>query len=260
MIEKKYGSGNSITTTHDHRNVSKKKRTSHYFFIIVLLVMAIVLTSLFTPLFNITNIKIEGMEKVTQQVILDVSGIEKDMNIFHINLNTVRNHIGGIPYIDSVKIKRKLPNTVIITIVERKPVGCIPFMGSYIFIDAKGNVLEVASQIENQDIPIINGLKFNEFKMGERIKVDEENKLDIIVSCVKELINSNLLDKTGLIDVHDVDNIQLNIEGRIVVNMGDVSRMRHKMEFLVAILNEIKSEQKGFIDLSVEKPVLSVEN
>ncbi|MDK2798876.1 MAG: cell division protein FtsQ [Clostridiales bacterium] len=245
-------SGNFITTTENKEKNRRKKRTSRSFLAILLLIMAIVLTSLFSPFFNIININVKGNKTIDSQSIIDASGIEKGINIFRVNIGEAKQNICQIPYIDSVKINRNLPSRITITVIERKPVGYIPFMGSYILIDRKGNVLEVVSQLTNKNLPIIRGLKFNEFKLGETIQVDQEKKLAVIVSCMKEIINYQLLQQVSQIDVHDINSIQLTIEDRIKVNLGDSLKMNYKVNFLKQILDELQDGEKGYVDLSNE--------
>ncbi|WHH58894.1 FtsQ-type POTRA domain-containing protein [Petroclostridium sp. X23] len=260
MKTKYNSSGNFITTTqYNQKPDRKKRRTSRKFFVIILLVIAIVLASFFSPIFNISDIKVAGTERISAEDIIVASGIEKGMNIFQGDLTKAKRSISQMPYVDSIKISRVLPNKIKINIEERKPVGYIPFMGSYIFIDGKGNVLEVVSQLENNSLPVIMGLKFSQFKLGEKIKVDEENKLQIVVSCVQEIISNKLLDKVVRIDVHDINSIRLNIENRVDVNVGDEFGLRYKMNFLNAILTQIEPKKRGFIDLNVDKPIFSAE-
>ncbi|MBZ4644978.1 MAG: cell division protein FtsQ [Petroclostridium sp.] len=249
MVLMRNSSGNFITTTEMNKRVRYKKRTSRKFFGLLLLLIGVLLISLFLPVFNIAAIDVKGNDRVSAQDIIDASGIEKGINIFRADLVKAKTNIRKIPYIDSVKISRVFPNSITITVVERKPVGYIPFMGSYIFIDQKGNVLEVVPEVKDKILPVIVGLKFNEFKLGEVIKVDEEKKLEIIVDCVREIINNKLLDQISHIDVHDVDNIQLNVRKQIIVTLGDSQKIGYKMSFLKEILNELKNGEKGYIDL-----------
>ncbi len=69
------------------------------------------------------------------------------------------------PYIASAKISAKLPHTMRITIKERKARGYVPYMGSYLYIDEEGRVLEVAG-ICRDALPLVKGLKFDSFTEG----------------------------------------------------------------------------------------------
>ncbi|NLY42434.1 MAG: FtsQ-type POTRA domain-containing protein [Clostridiaceae bacterium] len=250
MVLNNRSSGNLITTTETKLARRQKKRTSRKVFVLSLLFVGVLLSSLFLPVFNITSIVVVGNEKIASKSIIDLSQIEKGINIFRANLRKAKENIYEIPYIDYVKISRSYPNKIIINVKERKSVGYIPFMGSYIFIDQKGNVLEVVSEIEEGSLPVIKGLRFNEFALGEVIRVDDEKKLEAVVSCIRELVNVGLLDKVWGIDVSDLGNIQLRIEDRIDVNIGDSLKINYKMSFLKEILKELKPDERGYIDLT----------
>ena len=254
MDNTRSGSGNLVATTDNTRKRQAVKRKSHKVFVILLMLIAVSLTSLFLPVFNVKEVEVIGNEKIETQDIVVSSGIMKEINIFRANITDAKNNISQISYIDTVDIKRSLPNRIVINVTERKPVGYIPFMGSYILIDKRGHVLEVVAELRDNHIPFIGGLKFDRFKLGKTIQVDDDKKLEMIVSCLKEILNYELLHQVSEIDVHDIDNIQLNIQSRIVVSLGDGTDVNYKICFLKEILKELNEGERGYIDLSIEKP------
>ena len=252
MIRNTGGSGNLITTTEIRRKRRAKKRTGPYWFVIILLLIGIVLVSLFSPFFDVQTIVVEGNHKIMPETLVNISTVAKGTNIFRINKQRAERNILNMPYVESVEIIRKFPNTVVIQIEERKPVGYIPFMGSKICIDQKGNVLEViSSDIESEQLPlpIITGLKFNEFKLGEPLKIDDIDKFNVILSCVKEIMNHDLLGKISEINIYDINNIKMTIHDQFEVLLGDSQKLNYKFSFLEEILNRL-GDEKGIIDLT----------
>ncbi len=223
--------------------------------IIVILAIAIFLTSFFLPIFNIKHINVTGNAVLSTDNIVLISGIEMGANIFSVNLKNCRERISSNPYVQSVKIERSLPNSLKVEMVERKPVGYILFMGSYILVDKEGYVLEVASSIEKVKVPLLSGMRFNKFKIGEKIEVDDKEKLSIVFDCVKEILRNDLVPNISEIDIDDSYNIRFIVNRNITVNIGEKSELNYKISFLKEILNEIDNEESGYIDLSSGKPV-----
>ena len=74
----------------------------------IVLAASIAAIMLLTPGFDIKNINVYGNAVVTEEEIIHSSGILEGENIFSVNLKQVKDAIGSIGYIESVKVKRKL--------------------------------------------------------------------------------------------------------------------------------------------------------
>ena len=65
-----------------------------------------------TPMFNIKNININGIEYLTEEQILSLSELNKNENIFKNSKSKISEKIKQNPYVESVIIKRALPDTL----------------------------------------------------------------------------------------------------------------------------------------------------
>ena len=243
---------NVVITTEKKVKISKKKnRTSRKKYVILLMIIGIIFLTILSPVFNIEYIEVHNNSLVSDEDIIKISGINKNINIFRTSMYRAEQNIMAIPYIEDVTVRRKLPNRIDIEVYERIPVGYIPFvMGSYILIDKKGYVLEVITE-KADDLPLIMGIEYNNhFELGGMLQANDKEKFKIIVSTVSEIANNDLLNCVSYIDIHDINSIQLNVENRIQVNMGDGSQIRYKMGFLKEVLGKLSDNDEGYIDLS----------
>ena len=53
-----------------------------------------------------------------------------------------REKAGDIPYVEGFTVSRTDRNTIVISVKEKKPVGCIPYLDSYIYFDRNGIFIE----------------------------------------------------------------------------------------------------------------------
>ncbi len=135
----------------------KSKKIMVTVFSIIILSAIIIVFSLTAPIFNITNIKIEGNEKVASDTIISLSGLKKGENIFKFN-NSIIEKIKENAYIQSVKISRELPGTINIKVEERKIKYQINLINSYVYIDKNGYILE--NSAEKKQVPVIARFKY----------------------------------------------------------------------------------------------------
>ena len=76
--------------------------------------------------FKVQTVTIQGNERYTEEEILEVSGIETGENMFLLNKFAIRDRISEeLPYIQSVRFWRNLPDTIVIEVNECEPVAAV---------------------------------------------------------------------------------------------------------------------------------------
>ncbi|MBR3696790.1 MAG: FtsQ-type POTRA domain-containing protein [Clostridia bacterium] len=140
-------------------NKDKKKKiqkTLLIFFIFLFLILCFTFL-LFSSFFSIEKIEIKNNNRVNSEEIKTLGDFESYINLFWVNNLSVKKDLEQNPYIEDVKIHKKIPNTLIIDIKERIPKFMLQIGDSYIYINNQGYLLEVST--ENIGLPIILGFK-----------------------------------------------------------------------------------------------------
>jgi len=233
----------------------KRKKDWKKKLLVFLLLSFSIFILLFSPLFNISNIEVIGNSKVTPESVINSTGLYIGQNIFRINKITIKEKILLIPYIESVKIQRKLPNKIYIEIKEKEPIATIEFMGSNIFIDENEYILEsTLINGEESNIPNITGFNLNTIVVGDKIKLDNIEYLQKIIKVLHEIkVNSYLNEiKSSYIDANG--NIILNTRKGQQVIFGDITDNDYKVILLKEIMT--KEQSNILIDISnIDKPI-----
>lgn len=107
--------------------------------------------------FEVQKIHITKTHAFSRDTILSLSGIERDTNIFMIDLNKVSRLLEKLPRIKRAEVRRMLPHTIAIDIVERKQIAQVklPFRKTYYLIDYEGCVLPPLLKEAQPGLPII---------------------------------------------------------------------------------------------------------
>ena len=249
-----------ILLSHDIRK-DKKERTPKKIrigkkgILTFLCVLAGICAFLVSPVFTIQNIEITEMEKYTKDEICEMVNIKEGMNMFLFNRFYAMKTLKSNTYIESAKISYKLPDTVAITIDERKVRGYVPYMGSYLYIDEEGRVLEVSSEM-NRALPVVYGLNFSSFTLGEKIEAENKEAFDIMVNIAYLMSKYELLDMVVKIDVSNPDKI-LAYVNKVEVNLGDMSNGDRKIRTMAEVIKNINENDRGSLDLSdLSKPII----
>ncbi|MCT4563785.1 MAG: FtsQ-type POTRA domain-containing protein [Maledivibacter sp.] len=233
-----------------HR-VDKKVRYGkiRLYFLIFFLLSAIIFIILFkTNFFDISNIFVVNNEVLTNEEIISYSGIQMGENIFKIKLSEAGDKIIKCPLVKDVTIKRKLPNKLMIDVVERKKLAAASYMGIYFIIDDEGVILYTSHDIN--DICVIEGFEFESFLEGESIKVENEEALNKAVALCTLMENSNLIFRPRI--VYNNENITLYINEKFKVEFGSGENLTKRFKIFEAIYDDLigKNVNSGTVDIS----------
>lgn len=103
---------------------SRKRRRNRgrlgpLFKLLCLLALVVALTAGATVFFRVEVVAVSGNSRYTQEEIVEVSGLKKGDNLYGWNKFKVAQQLRQtLPYIGEVTIRRSLPSTVVITVVE----------------------------------------------------------------------------------------------------------------------------------------------
>ena len=135
-----------------------------------------------------------------------------------------------------------------ITIKERKARGYVPYMGSYLYIDEEGRVLEVAGSCRDA-LPLVKGLKFDSFTEGEILPVQNTDALVVILEISQLMEKYELLDEVVEIDVSKPKDIYAYVN-QVQIHLGNMTNGDMKIQYMQQIVKTIPKEDRGILDLS----------
>ena len=225
----------------------KRKRKNPILFLIkwtsvLLLLIGTIIFILTTPMFNIKNINISGIKHLTEEQVISLSELNKNENLFKNSKSKITSNIKQTPYVESVIIKRKLPDTIDIQIKERKRSYMLKFVNGYVYIDTQGYILEISE--EKLKLPIISGYKTEEEKISEGnrlITEDLENLNNVLkitnsleeIDVAKEIITN--------IDISNKEDYTVYLESeKKTIHFGDASNLSNKILYVKAMIDSEK--------------------
>ena len=232
--------------------LKKKKRIKRMlkFTALLMIIIAGIIFALVSPIFNIQEIEVSDNEQINTETIISLSQLNLGQNIFKFNKNKVNKNIKTNAYIESVEIKRKLPNKVQIQIEERKKEYNVEFLNGYAYINNQGYILQISE--ERQALPTIQGISTPDEQIveGNRLNDDDLEKLETVIQIMNICKNYDLDTKISSIDITNKSNYIINMdEEKKTIQLGNDSNLRNKILYVPAILTENK-EKEGTIYLN----------
>lgn len=127
--------------------------------------------------FQVQRVEVTGMERVDQLKVYQLVLAEKDRAMPLVDIDKVRADLLKYGWIKDARVARRLPDTLAVEIVERKPAAIWQRDGKYSLIDADGIVLQNVSAGEGGDLPTLNGHDANQHAVALNTLLDNASAL-----------------------------------------------------------------------------------
>lgn len=106
--------------------------------------------------FAITNVEITGIVHAPRAAIEATARSYQGANLFRLELDGVRARLRREPWIESVAVEKKLPDTLQIAITERKPAALVAAKDGLRYVDRNGVVFaRLSPAVGDPDLPLI---------------------------------------------------------------------------------------------------------
>jgi len=209
----------------------------------------VLLILLFSPYFTISEIYISGNSRVSQDEIRARLEVREGSHLLLFNTRTAGRRVSENTYVSDVEFERILPGRLRVVVNERRLTAYVEQTGSFLYLDDYGRVLEVRDYM-NDSLPLLEGLQFTRFQLGEVLEVPDPAAFGVIVQYAQLLNQHELIDLVSHINVSDAANIRINIHN-IEFNVGGISDADYKIRFIASILQNMPNVGliPGFVDL-----------
>lgn len=221
-------------------------------FITLLFLAGIMVFILSSDIFSLKNIYVTGNKTVSKDDIINLSGLQYGQSLFKMNKKKVYKNLFNNPKVKAIRIKRILPSSLSIDIIERVAVAAIPYLGSYLNIDEEALIIEVVSLSQETNIPILEGLSFDDFKIGEKFIANNDEQLRIALKILSALKTAELNKEINVINIEDTDSIELISNFDVSVILCN-SNLDYKIQMAKLIIEDLKKrDKKGIVDMKHE--------
>jgi len=203
--------------------------------------VGVILISLMTMIgmsafMRIKEIRVEGMSIYTPEEIVESSGLIAGDNLMFINTQNISHVIREkLPFINGVKITRKLPDTVLIEVAESTAVASLSFYGELIILDSSGRVLArgltadiTMCGVDMDNLVDIRGVELDDAPLGIILKPEfgTELKLQYVQDVLSVMEREGMINDVSYLDVSNIVNVYFGYLGKYRVILGGRTNLR----------------------------------
>ncbi len=111
--------------------------------------------------FEVEKVEVRGVERMDELSVYNIALGQVDRSMLALDLPHVRDEMLRLGWVKDARISRRLPDTLVVDIVEREPVAVWQHEGQLHLIDVGGVVLQSVSANAMPDLPLVVGPNAN---------------------------------------------------------------------------------------------------
>ncbi len=111
--------------------------------------------------FQVKRVEVTGIDRMERLTVYAIALDQHSMAMPLVDLDKVRSQLLEYGWVEEARVSRRLPDTLVVDIVERKPAAVWQSEGKLSLIDAKGIVLEVVTADAMPELPLLIGRNAN---------------------------------------------------------------------------------------------------
>ena len=226
--------------------------------------------------FNVEVITVSGAEKYDAWTVKEASGIQYGDSLLSFGKAKAVGKIKlELPYVNTVRIGIKLPNTVNIEITEWDVLYSIRDDGNrWWLMNSEGEIIDNVDSATAGEYTQILGVVVTEATAGQPAKALEtsnatdesgetlvsvvraSDRLNTAISIITCLEGNGIIGEVASVNVADLGNLELWYGQRFQVQLGDSMDLNYKIKCLKSVVkgtdekNSLKEYDSGILDIS----------
>ncbi len=235
---------------------NRKRRQGRFSFLYRILIFVAICGAIAVALalfFKVETISVNGNSRYTTQQIIDAGGIETGDNMFFLNKYTASERItASLPYVETVRISRQLPDTLVITVTECTAPAAIAQDSKLWLLSGDGKIVDAKSTSDARKYALVSGLSLVEPQIGTDMQVPEEEQASarLLLKLLGLLRDKDMLSQVQAIDLSDTASVVMRYMGRFDVTFRWDADFDYKLDYLLAVVERLEANEKGAIDMT----------
>ena len=171
---------------------------------------------------------IEGSIFYSDEDIIKISGVETGDSLVLVSKRKTEEAIEKLlPYIGNAQVRRKYPSTLRIIVEDTSAAYALDAADGYILLNEEFKVLETSDKVPSGCAKVI-GIPVENSESGMTVKFTDEGYKSRIETIKSAFYDAEMSGITK-IDISNIANIKVTVDGRFTLVLGTLTQMREKL-------------------------------
>ncbi|OGP85901.1 MAG: hypothetical protein A2Z08_01040 [Deltaproteobacteria bacterium RBG_16_54_11] len=178
---------------------------------------------------KLDKIEVQGCLRTDPQQIIKAASVSPETPILDLRLRKISQRIEELPWVRSCVVRRVLPDTLSLQVIERNPIALIRLDKLY-YVDEDGTPFKEPAPGEDLDYPIVTGWEDEAWKRGARKDLIEQ-----ALWFIREVQDHPYLSKEGISEIqfNEIGDLTIfTVQGGTMIYMhaGDMELKVRRLE------------------------------
>ncbi len=239
----------------------RRRRRGSFSFLYKILCLALItgaITAALAVFFKADHIEVDGNSRYTAQQVVQASGLKQGDNLFFMNKYDVAARINNeLSYVESVRINRRLPDTLCIHITECTCAVAVEQEGTAWLMCGTGKLVDSVAAEETENYAVVTGLTLLEPRRGEQAAAEETNEetRQQLLTILQQLRAKGMMDDVQQIHLEDPSVITIRYLDRFDAEFLWGADFDYKLDFLAAVVAKLENNERGTLKLTKDGEV-----
>lgn len=115
--------------------------------------------------FKLAKVTLQGCRFLRAEDVMKTAGLPMGENMFKLDLVEAAARLEKMDWVEKVYLERRLPQTVLISVKERKPAALLD-SGALYGVTEEGRVLSASEELSQVDLPLLSGVRVTPEAIG----------------------------------------------------------------------------------------------
>lgn len=188
---------------------------------------------------RIDRVVVRGNDRISKGEVLAVLHGLQGESLVWTNLDRWRKRLLASPWVLDAALRRSLPSTVEVTVLERQPVSIARLNGEMYLVDGHGVLIDqYGPQYADLDLPIVDGLAAAPSGDGS---MTDEARAELATRVIAALqAKPDIAKRLSQLDVSDLHNVSVILSGDpAVIQLGD-DQFLQRLESYLDLANALR--------------------
>lgn len=236
---------------------NRRRRQGRFSFLYKILVFIAICGAIAVALalfFKVDQVTVTGNSRYSADKIVEAAGIQTGDNMFFLNKYKASEQITtALPYVETVQIRRQLPDTLVVTVTECTAPAAVQQDGKLWLLSGDGKIVDSKTG-DGKQYAMVKGLSLLEPQVGSDIQVpnEEQSSAQLLLTLLGLLRDKDMLADVQSIDLSDSATVILRYLDRFDVTFRWDADFDYKLDYLLAVVERLEINEKGAIDMTQE--------
>ena len=231
----------------------KTKRLRRILFAVVVAgaLLAMLFAAVSKHFFVVSEIVIQESSFYSYDEILDATGLQGGTPLLEVPRKEICLQTEQkLNYIFDVELKFTLPGTVSVSFREAPGDMYLKLGGEYFVVDENLWVIAREGKLSQTHRIEMKSGAVSRCIVGEKLKFRDRNMETILSELIGAARDKEMIGKIDSFDVTDKFNIEMELEGRFSILLGEAHDIPYKLSMILQVLEELEPGDAGEIDIA----------